>query len=914
MTSPTIDRRLGLIGNTAWKAPVTALAAANVTLSGEQTIDGVALLEINSAGVPDRVLCIAQNDSTENGIWDVSTGAWTRSLDANGNYDLAKGTNVLVVSGTVYSGSFWQITAANPITIGTTSMTWGRSLANSATTMSFVQSGTGAETRTAQDKMRDKVDVADYDTLRNALATGKRVTVPATTTSISVAAADSPYVLPYLRLIDAEGPLALSLAAGVHTTTTGDIGTVGANENVTLEGAAVVSTTITSVASVTGSLGNWAVTFNVADATGIAAGNVLKVDSITPGAPNAASGAAVPVLGQLYVGFNRHGSITTTAGADTFTLSGTGANNSIAVGDLIHVQGQTREVATIGSNSGTVTANWDLSVAAYQWWYYSKAEAGTLEISGTTVTGTTTAFDTRADPGDLLLVSGMMLKIASVVDATGATVTVSKTVASGAKFTIVKAGVLHEGSFVVTNVVGNAVTVTNRSRFGKPPALGISGGTAVAIQTVLKNTGTGNGLVFGYGSTLGKITRIALQGNGSATAGTGLALNGTGETYNQANGTVFLDDHCAVLEWDRGAFLAGGAVLVATGQHICNNFDTGVECGDGGNAYLRSAVVSHNNDIGLFVGGGSYARISGAKFCGNALQGVREDVGASVYGDQPGAWGNGSHGLMLVNACGVQFADGFSCANDGSGANFQNGAAGRVSRTLFAGNTQHALSVTNGKVEATQAWFTGSPSGQSGLVASKSEVDILNAAATGNGAQGIYAFNNSRVDAKSTFKTLNGTVGIRADDFSEVLATGGYNTGNTSGDISQTAGGVITTDLNSLGNHAQGSHFRQITTIADDAATSIYVGNNTVMLGVVSASESTLWGLVRARCGSSASVALMLTAASTNDIRTATGALTGTTGSDGYFTASPSTDGYLYLENRRGASRQITIDIMGSIT
>jgi hypothetical protein len=773
----------------------------------------------------------------------------------------------------------------------------------------FIQAGTGAVERTAQAKLRDKVDIADYDTLRNALATGKRVTVPATTTSIAVAAADSPYILPYLHLIDAEGPLALSLASGVHTTATGDVGTVGANENVTLEGAAVVSTTVSSIASVTGALGNWAVTYNLADATGIAAGNVLKVDGITPGAPDTGSSAAVPVLGQLYVGFNRHGSITTTAGADTFSVSGTGANNSIAVGDLIHVQGQTREVATIGSNSGTVTANWDLSVSAYQWWYYTKAEAGTLEISGTTVTGTTTAFDTRADPGDLLLVSGMLLKISSVVDATGATVTVSKTVGAGAKFSIIKAGLLHEGSFVVTNVVSNAVTVTNRSRFGKPPTNGISGGTAVAIQTVLKNTGTGNGLNFKLGSTLGKITRIALQGKGDATAGTGLALNGTGETYNQGNGVVFLDEHCAVLEWDRGAFLAAGAVLIATGQHICNNFDTGIECTDGSDAYLRSAVVSHNNDIGLLVSGG-YARISAARFCGNALQGVRQDVGSGVYGDQPCAWGNGSHGFMLVNFCGIQFADGVSCANDGSGANFQNGGGGRVSRTLFAGNSQHALSVTNGKVEATQAWFTGSPSGQSGVVASKSEVDILNAAATGNGAVGIYALNNSRVDAKSTFKTLNGTNGVRADDFSEVLGTGGYNSANTGSAISQTTGGIITTDLNTLGNHAQGSHFRQITTIADDAATSIYVGANTIMLSLVSPSSATLYGLVRARATSSVGATVI----TGSGITAATGVLTGTTGSDGDFTVSPHTDGYLYIENRAGASRQIVIDVMGSIT
>lgn len=184
MTSPTTDRRLGLVGNTAFKAPVTAIAVSNVTQYGEQTIDGVAVLESNTAGVPDRVLCVGQTDSTTNGIWDVSTSAWTRSHDADGRYDLAKGSNVLVTGGTTYSGTFWQITSANPITIGTSSMTWARSLSNSAT-MSFVQAGTGAVTRTAQEKMRETVSVDDFGAVGDGL-TSDTVTVQAAIDAVSV--------------------------------------------------------------------------------------------------------------------------------------------------------------------------------------------------------------------------------------------------------------------------------------------------------------------------------------------------------------------------------------------------------------------------------------------------------------------------------------------------------------------------------------------------------------------------------------------------------------------------------------------------------------------------------------------------------------------------------------------------------
>lgn len=121
--STTTDRRLGLTGGTQYKAPVTVVATTNVTQSGEQTIDGIALLAINASGVPDRVLCTAQTNAVNNGIWNVSTGSWTRSLDANGNYDFATGTQVAVARGSA-ANQIWMLTTANPITIGTSSLSY----------------------------------------------------------------------------------------------------------------------------------------------------------------------------------------------------------------------------------------------------------------------------------------------------------------------------------------------------------------------------------------------------------------------------------------------------------------------------------------------------------------------------------------------------------------------------------------------------------------------------------------------------------------------------------------------------------------------------------------------------------------------------------------------------------------------
>jgi len=116
MTS--VDRIQGLSGSLAIKTPCRLATTAAITLSGEQTIDGVAAVE------GDRVLVKDQADTTTNGIYDVSTGAWTRSLDFDGPNDIKDGTLVLVGSGTDNADFVFKLNATEPITIDTTALTF----------------------------------------------------------------------------------------------------------------------------------------------------------------------------------------------------------------------------------------------------------------------------------------------------------------------------------------------------------------------------------------------------------------------------------------------------------------------------------------------------------------------------------------------------------------------------------------------------------------------------------------------------------------------------------------------------------------------------------------------------------------------------------------------------------------------
>lgn len=114
--SNSTDRFNGVIASLAIKAPCVAVALVNLTLSGEQTVNGVAVV----AG--DRVLVIGQTNATENGIYDASSSAWARAADWDGNRDVVSGTFVTVADQNVGRNPYYQVTTANPITIGTTAV------------------------------------------------------------------------------------------------------------------------------------------------------------------------------------------------------------------------------------------------------------------------------------------------------------------------------------------------------------------------------------------------------------------------------------------------------------------------------------------------------------------------------------------------------------------------------------------------------------------------------------------------------------------------------------------------------------------------------------------------------------------------------------------------------------------------
>ena len=118
-TSSTDLATKGYVDNVAtgawWHAAARAGTTANITLSGEQTIDGVSVV------TGDRVLVKNQSTGAENGVYVCDSGSWSYDADwVTGS--VKPGSAVFVEEGSVNADSGWIVTTDGTITVGSTSV------------------------------------------------------------------------------------------------------------------------------------------------------------------------------------------------------------------------------------------------------------------------------------------------------------------------------------------------------------------------------------------------------------------------------------------------------------------------------------------------------------------------------------------------------------------------------------------------------------------------------------------------------------------------------------------------------------------------------------------------------------------------------------------------------------------------
>ncbi len=97
----------GLLPKQACDLATDPLTNTDITLSGEQTIDGT-MTSSSRVLVKDQV-----SNPQDNGIYDTGAGAWTRSADYNTSAEVVAGTFTFILGGTVNINTTWtQVTVA----------------------------------------------------------------------------------------------------------------------------------------------------------------------------------------------------------------------------------------------------------------------------------------------------------------------------------------------------------------------------------------------------------------------------------------------------------------------------------------------------------------------------------------------------------------------------------------------------------------------------------------------------------------------------------------------------------------------------------------------------------------------------------------------------------------------------------
>jgi phage-related tail fiber protein len=146
------------------KQSVKAATTADIaTLSGTLTIDGVAL----AAG--DRVLVKNQTTTSQNGIYVVAAGAWTRAADAN-SWDELVGAFVFVEQGATNADNGFLCTVDSGGTLGTTAVVFvqfsgaGQIVAGAGLTKSGNQLDIGTASATRIVVNADNIDLATVGT------------------------------------------------------------------------------------------------------------------------------------------------------------------------------------------------------------------------------------------------------------------------------------------------------------------------------------------------------------------------------------------------------------------------------------------------------------------------------------------------------------------------------------------------------------------------------------------------------------------------------------------------------------------------------------------------------------------------------------------------------------------------------
>lgn len=533
----------------------------------------------------------------------------------------------------------------------------------------------------------------------------------------------------------------------------------------------------TSVHSVTGSAGAWSVTYNVADATGITTSHDLRVAatqgrevSVVAGRATSTSGASaltgintdftdrysgfrhrfyddgttyfdwdVLVDNNIYPVDNGAGLTTTNLPLDAVTLTTSPSNSIIMRG----AQG----LASTGGSRGTGTI--------------------ALTAGSTTVAGTSTAFTTELNAGDLVYYSeGRVLRVASIASDTEFTALWAPEASTSARrFLIASAHELHRGAFEITAVdlANNRITVLNKSKSTvPPPKIGLQDVVLRAMKTRIVFPVDEPGLTVVGNAHGGNWNDIALVGGGGTASQTAYGVNlgrDAGDNFNVINGLGLI--HFGTVMTIRG--FAGAAVSAVRGAHAMVEFLHAGDCGGPGLAASDNASIAARRSAingctrGAFAFNGGVIQAEDSFFVG-CSRGVQTTADGVVFCTGSAAIGSTDFGAYSEGA--LEFDNGRVqwCGSDGVAV--ERGKAD-CDNLVTQGNNGNGASVNGyGNLASTRIAACGNNG--DGILANLGDVSGSFVTITGNQSDGLQAGNASRVVLTLAILGYNKTYGVLA--------------------------------------------------------------------------------------------------------------------------------------------------------
>jgi hypothetical protein len=443
------------------KASCVAATTANITLSGTQTIDGIALI----AG--DRCLVKNQTTTANNGIYVVAVSTWTRALDMD-TWAEVPGAFTFIEQGTTQADTGWVCTSNAGGTIGVTAITFVQFAGVGSYT-----AGTGLTLTGTQFSLTSPVTTALGGTGVTTAPTAGAIAYGATTSTLGYTA------------IGTTGQPLLSAGAGTPTFGTLSVGGGGTGLTSLTAGYIPYGAGTSALASVS--------TFNYNTTTNTLTAPTMAVSSVTSTTPvlsfnasncNFALGATVASTYLQAVMQNKSG----TAGASTnYVLSNDLGTDSTYYGEF-------------GMNSSVFSASTPADFFSINNGVYFSGHDGDLSVGSGNGFKTYFAWGTASQSAHVINAAGAIGLSTNL----GTTPALSGTTGFGTSGQVLTSS----GSAAAptwTSLSSTAVTSITFGTTGLTPATATTGAVTVAGTLVVSNGGTGvttlTGLAYGNGTS-----------------------------------------------------------------------------------------------------------------------------------------------------------------------------------------------------------------------------------------------------------------------------------------------------------------------------------------------------------------------------------------------------------------------------